>query len=345
MNWLTRERLIEILHACSSLRVGVVGDFNLDAYWHADMTRSTLSRETPLFPRPVFSEKYSGGGAANVAWNLAALGVREVQAFTVLGRDWRGDLLARFLEKVGVKTDAVLWCEDWKTPLYGKVILNGYNTEQEDARIDFVNDHPLPVEVENDLFANIEAALPGLDALIIADYQAIGVLSNNLRSALNRLAKTNPAVCFVADSRDHIASFTQMVIKPNEVEASRMLFPEQPLTLFSLEELQTAGLRLNQATRKPIIITLGERGCLLLDQAAVQSIPAVEVGLPSDPVGAGDTFLAILASCMAAGSASSEACMAATLAAAVTVRQLRVTGTASQAQILAQYDQTQAAVI
>ena len=48
------------------LRVGVVGDFTLDGYWFADMTRSALSRETPLFPRPVVREHYSCGGAANV---------------------------------------------------------------------------------------------------------------------------------------------------------------------------------------------------------------------------------------------------------------------------------------
>ena len=34
-------------------RVGVIGDFCLDVYWLADMTRSELSRETPHFPLPV----------------------------------------------------------------------------------------------------------------------------------------------------------------------------------------------------------------------------------------------------------------------------------------------------
>ena len=30
-------------------RIGVIGDFCLDVYWHADMTKSELSRETPHF--------------------------------------------------------------------------------------------------------------------------------------------------------------------------------------------------------------------------------------------------------------------------------------------------------
>jgi rfaE bifunctional protein kinase chain/domain len=341
MSWLSRSRLVDILKASSLLRVGVIGDFNLDAYWHADMTRSQLSRETPLFPRPVLRESYSGGGAANVAWNLAALGVSQVQAFTVLGKDWRGELLAQFLKKVGVSLAPVLWREDWLTPLYGKVILSGHNAEQEDARLDFVNDHALPASAEAELLARVEAALPHLDAMIIADYQPMGVLSDALRVALNRLAETHPEICFVADSRDHISHFSQMVIKPNEVEATRLLFPGRPPTSVRREELEAAALQAQQATGKPIIITLGDRGCLLWEAGRCRHIPAVKVSPPCDPVGAGDTFLAALTASLAAGAELPEACMVATLAAAVTVRQLRVTGTASPTQILAQYDATQ----
>ena len=34
-------------------RIGVIGDSCLDVYWHADMTKSELSRETPHFPLPI----------------------------------------------------------------------------------------------------------------------------------------------------------------------------------------------------------------------------------------------------------------------------------------------------
>jgi rfaE bifunctional protein kinase chain/domain len=341
MTWLPRSRLVELLNACRGLRIGVIGDFNLDAYWYADMTRSQLSREAPLFPRPVLRESYSGGGAANVAWNVAALGVADVRAFTVLGKDWRGDLLARFLEKVGVSLASVIWREDWLTPFYGKVILSGYSAEQEDARLDFVNDHRLPASAEAELLALVEAALPQLDAVIIADYQPVGVLSDGLRAALNHLAETHPEICFVADSRDHIHHFLQMVIKPNEVEASQLLFPNSHLPAIGCNELEAAGLQMQQTTGKPLIVTLGDRGCLLWDMGQCQHIPAVKVPPPNDPVGAGDTFLAALAASLAAGAKSREACTLATLATAVTVRQLHVTGTASPAQILVQYDALQ----
>jgi len=98
---LTRPRLETILEEIHRLRVGVCGDFVLDGYWYADMTRAQLSRETPLFNRPVVAETYSPGGAANVAWNLADLGVGEVYAITVLGKDWRGGLLREIFKVWG----------------------------------------------------------------------------------------------------------------------------------------------------------------------------------------------------------------------------------------------------
>ena len=42
-------------------RIGVIGDFCLDVYWHADMTKSELSRETPHFPLPIVQERLSPG--------------------------------------------------------------------------------------------------------------------------------------------------------------------------------------------------------------------------------------------------------------------------------------------
>ena len=79
MAGLERARLETILEQIHHRRVGVVGDFVLDGYWYADMTRSHLSRETPHFPRPVVRESYGPGAGANVAQNLRALGVAELQ--------------------------------------------------------------------------------------------------------------------------------------------------------------------------------------------------------------------------------------------------------------------------
>lgn len=335
---LSLSRLKSLIDSWRGLRIGVVGDFVLDAYWTTDMTRSQLSRETPLFPRPVIHERYSPGGAANVAWNLATLGVCEVQAFTVLGADWRAGLLNGLLDQIGVNRSEIIYRTDRSTPLFGKIILCNGNLEQEDARLDFINPEPLPGPLEAELFQRVERALPSLDALVIADYHPYGVFSNSLRSGLNELSKQHPKVHFIADSRDSIHLFTEMVIKPNEQEAARLFFPDQPAGFVSVETLQAEAVRQQSERGRPIVITLGQKGCLLVERTGCLHLPAAPVPPPIDPVGAGDTFLAALAACLAAEATPVEACEVATLASAITIRCLQVTGAADPKGILQQYE-------
>jgi len=335
---LTRQRLVEILQACRQVKVGVIGDFTLDAYWYVDMTRAEISRETPLFARPVVRETYSPGGAANVAWNLADLGVAEVHALTVLGDDWRGSLFRQVLEKVGVSLQYTRIEPEWTTPLYGKVVLMNQSIMQEDPRLDFVNTGSLPAAAEEGLLANLTAAVPGLDALVVADYQACGVFSPRLRTALSDLAQVQPRLCCVADSRDQIGSFHSMILKPNETEAARLLFPDKEVLSITPAEFDRGCLDLHTRTGKPLFVTQGERGCLLYEAGKKIHLPAVQVPPPIDPVGAGDTFIASLAASLAAGAEPHEAGCIANLAAAVTVRMLHMTGTASQQAILSQYE-------
>jgi rfaE bifunctional protein kinase chain/domain len=329
------ERLKEILTAVRELRVGVVGDFTLDGYWFADMTRSVISRETPLFPRPVVRERYSCGGAANVAWNLAALRPAEVRAFTVLGRDWRGDLLVQALREVGVDPRDALIAPDWSTPFFGKVMLTNGDLQQEDARLDFINTSSLALETEEELLARLEASLPELDALVVADYQATGVITPGVLEGLNRLAGQAGKTIFTVDSRERIGQFEGMLRKPNRIEAARWLFPDVSPGQVGLENFAEAALYPQVDCGCPLFITLGEKGCLVLDGGESHLVPAVSVPPPIDTVGAGDTFLAALTVGMAAGALPEEAARLGHLAAAVTVRKLGITGAASPEEILA----------
>jgi rfaE bifunctional protein kinase chain/domain len=340
MPTLSTVRLEELLAAYRGLRVAVLGDFNLDAYWHVDMTRAELSRETPLFNRPVVAERYSPGGAANVAWNLADLGVGTVYALTVLGHDWRYGLLADVLARAGVCLDYARPAEGWQTPLFGKVILQSAGQAQEDARLDFVNPGPLPAAAENTLLADLEALLPQLDALVIADYASPGVATPAVRARLAEWTRRDGCPICVADSRQHIGDYAGMVLKPNRVEAAALLCPGRgdPAEV-ALPDLLAAAQRFQGeravARQMPFYITLGEAGCWLFE-GGVEPIHllAVPTPPPCDPVGAGDTFLAALSAGLAAGAAPWEAAALANLAAGVTVRKLHITGTATPDEIM-----------
>jgi sugar/nucleoside kinase (ribokinase family) len=104
-----------------------------------------------------------------------------------------------------------------------------------------------------------------------------------------------------------------------------------------LEVLAEQGIERQRSNHLPLIITLGNQGCLVLANGEAMRAVAVSVPPPLDTVGAGDTFLSALAAGLCAGAAPVEAACLANLAAAVTVRKLHITGTASPEEVLTVY--------
>jgi rfaE bifunctional protein kinase chain/domain len=331
---LGRARLEQILAGLSSRRVGIIGDFTLDAYWYADMARAEISREAPLYNRPVVRETYSPGGAANVAWNVVSLGAGETYALTLMGDDWRGDLLRGLLRREGVCLDHALLRPERITPCYAKVILTAHGLQQEDARLDFFNPGRPGLKAEAELIASLEALATQLDALIVNDQLAEGLITSRVHQFLLDLAAAHPELVFVVDSRSRIDRFPGMVLKPNDLEAARALFPGGNPDAIPRDRLVEAALGWQREQDRPIYITIGYEGCLVLFAGGAAHVPGVSLHQPVDPVGAGDTFISALAACLAAGASPVEAGQVAVLASAVSVCKLHVTGTASPSEIL-----------
>ena len=105
---LTKEQVLEILNRIKKVKICVVGDVCLDIYWHADMKRSRLSKETPHYPLPVIKETYSPGGCGNVMNNVFALQVEQLIPVSAIGDDWRGYLLKKCFGEIGIPTEQLL---------------------------------------------------------------------------------------------------------------------------------------------------------------------------------------------------------------------------------------------
>ena len=128
-NWLD-----EALDRLPGARVAVFGDFCLDAYWLIDPDEGELSVETGLPVRRVRRQRYSLGGAANVAANLCDLKVARVRAVGLVGDDLFGELLRKLLTERGTDTAGLLSCQDdWQTMVFGKPHVR----DEEQNRIDF----------------------------------------------------------------------------------------------------------------------------------------------------------------------------------------------------------------
>ena len=309
-----------ILATLPRARVAVFGDFALDAYWTIDPDRSELSVETGLPVQRVSGQRYSCGGAANVAVNLCSLGVGSVRAVGMLGDDLFGRELESILSREGVDTTGLLRCqEDWQTQAFAKP----HEQESELNRIDFGNLNSLSVAAAERLEQELDRVAADSDVVILNQQVPIGVSTEAMIERLNGLVARHPG------------SYQAAMLKINDLEVMRLggeSAIERPVSLARLEEI--AG-DLYEQRAESLFITRGEQGMLVFDEGGAQNVAGVAIGEPVDPVGAGDTALAAIAAALAGGSPAVMAARLANLAAAVTVGKLRTTGTASPDELRA----------
>ena len=309
-------------------RIGVLGDFCLDVYWHADMTKSELSRETPHFPLPVVQERVSPGGAGNVAANLLALEPKKVYAVGVFGDDWRGQALKSLLAKAGADVSGVVVDPRRVTDAYIKPLRKGYadNVVYEDPRLDFANYETLSAAAEKRLLSAIDRIAGKVDVLCVCDQMPFGCITKAVRERVCALAEKGLSV--IVDSRDRIGLYSGVIVKPNEMEASRAFKGKIAPTAF-----EKLAKELEKRTGRPAVVTAAERGCYVSAKGEVSHVPACKVEGEIDFCGAGDTFLSAFACATAAGFALVDAAKIACCASAVTVKKLKTTGTANRKEL------------
>ena len=325
-------RYSDLLVNISHVSVGVVGDFCVDAYWETDARTKELSLETGKPTIAVRHQRYSLGGAGNVATNLAALGVRRTFALGVTTDDMHGREMLRLMRSLKTHVGGLVGqSEGWETPVYAKP----YRGSIEQNRIDFGRFNKLSHFSERKLIATLREEVSKFDAVIVNQQLPQSIFTQGVIRALNDLAANYPEKTFVVDSRHCIPDFRSMVCKLNAIEAAA-LFGRR---VKHNELVGTASLRkyaeyFFKQLRKPVFITRGRFGLFLFDANGPMEIPAVKVAGAIDAVGAGDTVVATLAGALAAGATPIQAGELAMVGAAITVRKLRQTGTASPREIL-----------
>jgi sugar/nucleoside kinase (ribokinase family) len=131
-----------------------------------------------------------------------------------------------------------------------------------------------------------------------------------------------------------------MILKPNLSEALKAAKVSTNHDLLADDSIAAqAGQFLQAGSKKTVFVTLGDRGCLIVDPNSSIHIPSPKISGPIDTVGAGDSFLAALTASLAASASPAEAATIASLAAGVTIKKLNTTGTASPDEILALFDE------
>jgi len=334
---LTTALVDQVLTRAPGLTIGVLGDLFLDRYLDLDAALTEPSIETGLDAYQVMRVRSYPGAAGTIINNLVALGVGRVVPVAVIGDDGEGYELRQALAALqGVDASAVLSAAERRTPTYTKPMLCvAGKPPRELNRLDIKNRTATPAPVEDAIIARLRERWPTCDAWLVLDQVSeadCGVVTARVREEVGRLGSDSSRFV-LADSRERIGQFRSVAVKPNLTECLKALGVSDAA---GPAEWRTHLRRLADRLSRPVFCTRGQEGMLVAEPGVeVVVVPAYAVRGPIDPVGAGDSASAGIATAVAAGLSFAAAAAFGNLVASITVQQLGTTGTATPAQLRA----------
>ncbi len=315
---LTDNLIEQILTTLPHKTVGLLGDLFLDRYLDLDDSLTEPSIETGLDAYQVVNVRSDPGALGTILNNLVALGVGTIRPITVIGDDGEGYELRQALQQYSaVDAKGVIGSSGRRTPTYTKPMLQkAGEIPRELNRLDIKNRVPTSTDDEKRIIDLLDATWAEADAWIVLDQVSeknCGVVTSEVRNHLAKLAQADPTRFVLADSREQIAEFRNVFIKPNEHELIAETLSGQQRGIFR---------------------TRGSAGIELIhpDQSR-EHAPGYPVTGPIDIVGAGDSCSAGITCAVIAGATLLQAACFGNLVASITVQQIGTTGTATPQQV------------
>ena len=304
------------LDRLSDYRVAVIGDVMLDCYMSGSVSR--ISPEAPVPVLRVTDETAVPGGAANVAANLASLGL-SVNLVGLAGRDGARDELVALLGAIGdIDCSGIAAVPGRRTTRKLRVI----GAHQQIVRVDHEDVIPCSAEIETDFLAAMERAVDSADIVILSDYGK-GVCSDRaIRAVLEHAAALGKKVLVDPKRTDFAVYRGAFLITPNRKE----LTDATGLPCETDEQAAAAAAKAQAMCGAHLLLTRSEKGMSFypIDDAPMH-VPTVAQDV-FDVSGAGDTVVAVLAAALAADMPIRDAMRMANHAAGIVVSKL---GTAS----------------
>jgi D-beta-D-heptose 7-phosphate kinase/D-beta-D-heptose 1-phosphate adenosyltransferase len=291
----------------SHLKILVVGDIMLDRYIHGEVER--ISPEAPV-PVIRHAQRYErAGGAANVAMNLAGLGCQTFLA-GFWGNDTEQTELAALLTHANVDTVGIV---SSSLPTISKTRIVG--RMQQLLRLDIESREAPPVIESQRLLDRATELVPKVHAVVLSDY-AKGALSAPLCEAVIRAARTAGVPVLADPKTPDFSKYTgATTVCPNLGE----LALATGISAHHTDALLAAGQSLvAEHDFKFLTVTMSEKGISVLRTDSTYHSPA-RAREVFDVSGAGDTVIATLAACLAAGLQIETAVDLANLAAGIVV--------------------------
>jgi D-beta-D-heptose 7-phosphate kinase / D-beta-D-heptose 1-phosphate adenosyltransferase len=301
------ETIRQIDQCWPSLHLLVVGDVMLDKYIWGEVGR--ISPEAPVPVVRITHQSSQPGGAANVAMNLANLGAG-VTLVGFTGGDQDELLLAAHLKSHGV--DSAFVCSEGFPTVTKMRVLGG---RQQMLRLDSERLGSRPKIDHDRLLAKVLEKLPNCNAVVFSDY-AKGVLEPKVcRAIITASRKLEIPVLVDPKTADFSRYRGATTICPNLQELSAA--SREDIT--DMEAMFSAGERMvSELDLEYLTATLSEKGIAVLRPGNRLVAPAVARQV-FDVSGAGDTVIAVLALCVAAGMPIEPSVQLANIAASIVV--------------------------
>ena len=317
-------RLKSTLASFRKLRVLVVGDLMLDEFIYGRVSR--ISPEAPVPVVHVEREKAYPGGAANVARNLAALGIH-AELSGGIGQDPAGERLLTLLRHGKIGTSGICRSNKFPTILKTRILAR----QQQVVRVDREEPSQLTPKEREAVLKKALHVLPRCDAVILEDYGK-GLFDQAFVEALLTAAQKK-GIPTAIDPNIHnpLDWHGATLVKPNRLEAFGAI--GQPDSSRPEDWLAAGEELLLRWSCRHLLLTLGEHGMILFQpHTRPFAIPsrAQEV---YDVSGAGDTVITLLAAGLAAGLSGPAAAEIANLAAGIVVGKLG-TATVTPAELI-----------
>jgi len=309
--------LIQVMnsHDFSQTKILVVGDVMLDQYWTGRAGR--ISPEAPVPVVKVADETVRGGGAANVALNVADLGA-QVKLMGVIGEDSFGAQLNQVLKDAQVNAD-------WVFSESGTICkLRVLSHHQQLIRMDF--ETTVPEMAAQQLAEAVEKHVMDYDVLLISDY-AKGALQfvGRMIAAANQ---ANVPVLIDPKGNDFSRYAGATLVKPNQGEFELIM----GTCIDEADLIEKAQRLLEQVDIEALLVTRSEHGMVLIERQADPTLLKSRAQEVFDVTGAGDTVIATLATAFGSGLSLPKSVNLANVAASIVVGKVG-TSTVSLAEL------------
>jgi D-beta-D-heptose 7-phosphate kinase/D-beta-D-heptose 1-phosphate adenosyltransferase len=287
----------------------VFGDVMLDRRIAGSVDR--ISPEAPVPVLTVKQEHCCLGGAGHVAASLAGLGC-QVTVAGVIGEDADGRTLRDLLRQNPLFKDELL-IHDFATTICKTRLVAG--THQQLARLDREGPRHLLAEGAERMTTRLFGQIGRHGVVVIADYDKGTVTEELARRWIAKCRELGVACLVDGKKHDFSAYAGATLLAPNQMEVERAI----GRSVKGDEEIAEVAAELRQRLELDyMVVTRGADGLTVASARGAAHIPT-EAREVADVTGAGDTVVAVLAACLAAGWEIEAACRLAVLAAGIAV--------------------------